>query len=274
MNYEFLISFTPKIIDVVKRDQPFWETFQYVLERDRTLLHVMAYVYSGQGILELDGKRTPLASGCTFQVPPGKAMRITTTPDHTLCFYSIHCRYGMAHWEGTELRLAPSEGALPLPETQLWPENNGLADKFQQAFTLWKNKNSGYEWQVRQLLIDMLQSFLQGKLPAGEISSAGSVQEAIDFMKTSYKEELTRERMAERLSLSPGYFSILFKKHTGLSPIHYLNRIRMDQAKHLLKNTRYPIKQVAEEVGFQDSFYFSRMFVKETGMAPSDYRKS
>ena len=93
-------------------------------------------------------------------------------------------------------------------------------------------------------------------------------------MKSSYKEELTREKMAEKLSISPGYFSVLFKKHTGLSPIQYLNKIRMDHAKHLLKNTKLPIKQIAEESGYANIHHFSNAFKKETGTSPSEWRKN
>lgn len=151
----------------MERDQAYWETFRYVLERDRTRLHVLAYVHSGQGVLELDGKRTPLAPGCTFQVPPGHAMRISTTDLHTLRLYSFHFRYGLTHWEGTDLRFEPSEGHLPLPETQFWPENNEMADKFQRAFIWWKDKNSGYEWMAKQMLVELLQCFLHGTVQAG-----------------------------------------------------------------------------------------------------------
>lgn len=274
MNYEFLASFSPKIIDVVEREKQFWETFQYVLERDHTRLHVLAYVHSGQGMLELGGQRTPLAAGCSFQIPPGQSMRITTTQQNTLCFYSIHFRYGMIRWEGTELLLESDVGMLPLPPTQIWPENHEISEKFRTAFTIWTEKSGGYEWHVKQLLINLIQSFLQQQTSNQEPNSAHVVQTAIEWMKTSYNEELTREYMAERLAVSPGYFSVIFKKHTGLSPIQYLNKIRMDHAKHLLKNTKLPVKWIAEQVGFEDSFYFARIFSKETGMAPRDYRNS
>jgi transcriptional regulator GlxA family with amidase domain len=98
------------------------------------------------------------------------------------------------------------------------------------------------------------------------------VREAILFMNEHYMEPLTRDALAEHVSLSPGYFSVAFKQVTGQSPIQYLSRIRMDRAKSLLKMSKLPVSQVAIEVGITDPFYFSRIFTSYVGMPPRDFR--
>jgi AraC-like DNA-binding protein len=58
-----------------------------------------------------------------------------------------------------------------------------------------------------------------------------------------------------------------------MTPIAYLNRYRITQAKRLLKETDHTITQIAMDVGFSDSGYFSRVFRRETGMSPEAYRR-
>lgn len=79
--------------------------------------------------------------------------------------------------------------------------------------------------------------------------------------------------LAEQVGLQYNYFSILFKKVTGETPIHTLTRLRLENACKLLKYTNLPIHRVAEKSGFADELYFSRVFRKNIGLSPSSFRK-
>ncbi|CAN7445301.1 helix-turn-helix transcriptional regulator [Paenibacillus sp. LjRoot56] len=94
------------------------------------------------------------------------------------------------------------------------------------------------------------------------------------YIRTNYQENITREIIADYVAMSPGYLSITFKKHKGLSLIEYVTKIRLDRAKFLLKSTKLPVKQLAKDCGFTDSFYFSQIFSRDTGMNPRDYRNA
>ncbi len=63
-----------------------------------------------------------------------------------------------------------------------------------------------------------------------------------------------------------------FKKHYGVSPIQYLINRRMEYAKHLLNTSGMSVKQIAYQCGFENEYYFSRIFKKLTGYSPSQYR--
>lgn len=81
------------------------------------------------------------------------------------------------------------------------------------------------------------------------------------------------EELAASINYSIPYFSSMFKKATGESFIQYLTRLRMEKAKLLLLTTDRKTFEIADSVGMENYRSFNRLFKKETGMTPSDFRK-
>lgn len=77
--------------------------------------------------------------------------------------------------------------------------------------------------------------------------------------------------MADYCHLSADYFSHRFKAFTGLSPIQFLNSLRIERAKELLLAEHLSVSEVAEVVGYKDPLYFSKAFKKATGMSPKQF---
>ena len=80
--------------------------------------------------------------------------------------------------------------------------------------------------------------------------------------------------IAEELHLSKQWLIAKFKKHTGSTPIEYLNTLRIQHGKSLLANSELPVYKIAELCGFENVYYFSGCFKKRTGVSPTQYRKS
>jgi len=100
------------------------------------------------------------------------------------------------------------------------------------------------------------------------------VRRAMAFLHAHYAEPLTRQEIARHVGLDEDYLTYCFRQELGLTPIAYLNRYRVNQAKHLLRHTDKSVTAVALEVGFSDSGYFSRIFRREVGVSPDAYRRS
>ena len=101
------------------------------------------------------------------------------------------------------------------------------------------------------------------------------IREAMEYISIHYNDPgITIGAIAENLSISEGYLSHTFKKETGLSPMNYLTRFRIQQAAILLQDCRVRVYEVAERVGYQDMAYFSSTFKKITGVSPSDYQNA
>lgn len=99
------------------------------------------------------------------------------------------------------------------------------------------------------------------------------IDEAIAYIASNIQNELTVEKVASKVFLSPDYFRKLFKDATGSSPIKYINSLRMAKAEALLKDTDLSIGDVAQAVGIHDANYFSKLFYTTFNTSPSDYRK-
>jgi AraC-like DNA-binding protein len=100
------------------------------------------------------------------------------------------------------------------------------------------------------------------------------VRQAVAFMHAHYAEPLTREQVAVHVGLNADYLTSSFRRELGLTPIAYLNRYRVEQARRLLRDTDKSITEIALAVGFSGSSYFSRIFHRETGESPAAYRRS
>jgi AraC-like DNA-binding protein len=100
------------------------------------------------------------------------------------------------------------------------------------------------------------------------------VRKAMAYVQQSYQEPLSRHDLARYVGMSDDYLTYCFRQELGMTPIAYLNRYRVTQAKQLLKETDRTITEIALDVGFSDSGYFSRVFRKETGVSPDAYRRN
>ncbi|MCE5172977.1 AraC family transcriptional regulator [Paenibacillus profundus] len=101
---------------------------------------------------------------------------------------------------------------------------------------------------------------------------ADVVAQAIQYVHRHYADLITMEKLAAMLDSSPRHLSRLFKQHTGSSPVDYVIQIRMDKARELLLSTGANLQEIAESVGYSDSYYFAKMFKKHVGVAPIRYR--
>jgi AraC-like DNA-binding protein len=97
--------------------------------------------------------------------------------------------------------------------------------------------------------------------------------EALHYIEQNLNRDLKVGELAARVYLSPDYFRKIFRDITGLTPIDYINKIRIAKAIRILDAGKYTISEVAEMVGVNDLNYFSRLFHSIAGCSPSQYLK-
>ena len=94
----------------------------------------------------------------------------------------------------------------------------------------------------------------------------------IAFMQKNIDKMLSLKSLSDCVHLSASHFSFIFRKKTGFSPIQYFNQLKVQKACQYLLFTDLRIKEIADKLGMEDPYYFSRMFTKIMGMSPAAYR--
>ena len=95
---------------------------------------------------------------------------------------------------------------------------------------------------------------------------------AITYFNTNYNRAINVEEYASSIGMSISWFIRSFKKYTGSTPIQFITSLRMTNAQVLLETTSYSINEIAGIVGYNNPLYFSRLFHKQKGCSPSEYR--
>jgi AraC-like DNA-binding protein len=98
------------------------------------------------------------------------------------------------------------------------------------------------------------------------------IEESIGYMMRHLDRPLRVSTLATEVNISPSHFFYLFKRHVGSTPIDYFIRLRLRQACLLLEETEMSVKAIAYTLGYDDPFYFSRIFKSVHRIAPSKYR--
>ncbi|WP_308721786.1 response regulator [Paenibacillus polysaccharolyticus] len=96
---------------------------------------------------------------------------------------------------------------------------------------------------------------------------------AIDIINSYYAEDLSLQSVASQINVNPSYLSRLFKQEKKENFISYLTRVRIDHAKAFLLSKELRIYEIADKVGYHNYTYFSKIFKKNTGLTPEEYRE-
>ena len=175
----------------------------------------------------------------------------------------------LLHWDGTQI----------IPKGQLNIARRGprIGAFIIQAIAelTWHNQPSEQNQTAYFLIHSLLSSTLDLLNADIETSSkTTSLFEAIrQYIDTHFREDVTRDFLAKMFYISPNYLSHLFQREGKIGLNEYLNQIRLEYAKSLLKNYDLNVKEIAHASGFKDSNYFCRIFRKKTERSPTEYRR-
>jgi AraC-like DNA-binding protein len=98
------------------------------------------------------------------------------------------------------------------------------------------------------------------------------IDRAISYMKNNIAEKLTVDQIASKFSYSSSHFFSLFRQKTGMSPVDYFIHLKIQKACQLLDLTQLRVKEVAAHIGYDNAYYFSRLFAKVMEVPPREYR--
>ena len=125
-----------------------------------------------------------------------------------------------------------------------------------------------YTYDVLYKIIEYLKSNLYF-----DKKTKSSIYEVLEYINLNYYKNLTNEILASKTKYGTSHFRKLFTEIIGLSPLQYVNKVRMEKAKELLYSDINKISDIAELLGFENVYYFSNAFKKYYGLSPINYKK-
>lgn len=238
--------------------------------RDEYIIHL---IISGQGFYTANNNTWTLSAGQMFLILPGKPV--------------VYCADSRAPWsyvwigfKGNRVESILSEcgftrNRLVLPSPS--PDDYlGIWNEMLEHITL-----SYEDILFRESALFRILSLLcanAGKiadLPGSAYKKGQSndyVSQAVDFISTNYKRDITITDIASMIGISRAYLNHLFKKEYNMSAQEFLIDFRMRKAAYLLTNTDQPVKEVAQNAGYRDALFFSKAFKKRFTVSPQNYR--
>ncbi|WP_158289301.1 AraC family transcriptional regulator [Paenibacillus flagellatus] len=235
--------------------------------------HIYAIVSEGSGYLYCGGSRCRLKGKTVVYCPPGSTIDARTDSAGLLDLFWVRFEVWELAEDGPCKRtyvkkldpIAPS-GIVPSAVSDAAQTSAG------QLARLWERGGEGNGLRLEAEFALWLHYVLRQPKPAPEDEPDGRIQYAIDYVERHYREPVTRAELAERVGLTPEYFSAAFKKATGSGFLDYLSKIRIARAKEeLLLRPGRSLDRIAHDVGYRDGLYLSRKFKQVVGVPPSVY---
>lgn len=244
--------------------------------------YVLIYCMEGAGWYRVEGQLYNVRANQYFILPPGRPHVYAADADHPWTIYWIH-------FTGSHAAIYCEGAQTPCDIT---PSVNSRISERQHVFEdIYTTLLQGYDLESLRYASSLLHYYLASmrylhryrqcrggssasppdNVPAGPAD--GVVSAAIHYMRENMERRLTLDQLARYTGYSPSRFSFLFREQTGQSPLAYLNQIKIERACQLLQKTDMRINQICHKIGFDDSYYFSRLFKQQTGLPPRQYRE-
>ena len=241
----------------------------------------------GRGTIRVNGVKHILEPMDYLFLPWGADLQYRSDPAETLRLSGIHLIPALTTDGTTNYRVRygddpPIDNRHDTPLGELGDFHRFRVDATSPLFLISEFIISYFQ---RGNLIDdrvaRLSLELVAELQTAATSDAGAaglmpleLHEMIRYLQQNLGAPITAADMAQRLDCSESKVRRLFSTWTGHSPVEWINRTRIERARCLLTTTRRPVGTIARSVGFEDQFYFSRLFKRHIGIAPLAYRKT
>lgn len=242
----------------------------------------IAFMMSGNGRYRIDGEVYDVGEGDLLIFNPGTMHQgLVTDAANTMTEFFVGA--SDIHFKGLP------ENALPLPDGK--PVIHAAGEFRQKLFKLcatMEAENSvcwqGRYFMMKTCLMQMILLIMRQQMePVEKIKTGYSfesvnrkyvVEQIVNYFEDHYAEKISLDQIAENMYLSPFYISKIFKSETGDTPIRHLINIRLERAMELLREG-FPgsIQEVAQQVGYEDAYHFSKLFKKRYGIPPSQVKK-
>lgn len=151
---------------------------------------------------------------------------------------------------------------------------NFAKNQFQKMLYVWNEKKLSY---IPQLFSYVYCIYSEAIKSENRLYAKKNllISDIVSYISIHYCEEaFTVKKLSEHFGISEVHLRRIFQSTVYISPIKYINSLKIEKAKNMLRISNYTITEISRSIGFDDPYYFSRFFKKEIGISPSEYRKN
>lgn len=232
--------------------------------------HVIIYCTEGYGWLEINKKRSIVSPSQFIAIPANVPHKYGADSNKPWTIYWVHFK-GEASSTIIDLLLKNADHYKPYLTYS--------DDRIKLFQDICINLEIGYHIDnlrfVNMIFSHFLTSLIyEDKFNHRENKDTDIVDKAIWYMQENVCGLIRLEDISTAVDRSPSHLSYVFKKKTGYSPVEYFNQLKIQKACQYISLSTSSIKYIALSLGFEDQYYFSRLFTKQMGISPSEYRKN
>lgn len=259
MNKNDYSHIIPELLYFVNRKS----TTNWKIEKATIDFHDLTYIYSGHSTYLVNGVEYKLQQGDFIYIPAGNIREAYTSPNETMQCYAANLRL---HNFGDDA----GEVSLPFDRILKTSISGEFISLYSELDHIWVEKAYNYEMRARavfMLILDKLICRITSGLPMLQEDSRLLAIKQYILHNYMYKIDITY--LAKLADLNPVYLGAFFKQINGFTLKQYINRIRINNAESLLSTGGYSVSDAASRSGFEDLFYFSKVFKRYKGYTPS-----
>lgn len=241
-----------------------WRVLDYVPDYNK-----FYYIIEGEGWLKIRDKEFYPLPGQLILMPAGVIQSYSSINDNTFKKYWCH--------------FSAKTGNINIFDKIRLPcfiqviDGDKVEQLFKDLVHCYKIHDLTASIRMKALLLEIIAYYIEhadgesmqfSSTPANE-----KLNSVMNYINEHLSDNITIERLAAIAHFNPRYFIRFFKQNIGSTPIHYINQVRMEKAKNLLSTSRMNVTEVADAIGFNDLFHFSKAFKTHTGYTPTEFKK-
>lgn len=240
-----------------------WNEFDYTPDYNK-----FYFIWDGEGLIKIGDEEFLPTKGQIILMPAGVLQSYSAINKNTFKKYWCHFTAKIGDINIFDF--------MEVPYIVNVTDIDKLKKLFEELIALQENQKMFTLLKEKAILLEIIAYYLEeAKVENFKLSKFSSIEKlnsVLKYVQDNISENITVETLANSVHFHPNYFTNIFKKYMGIPPSQYINKIRIERAKYLLKTTDLQINEIAVKTGFCDVYYFSKSFKNYSGYSPSDFR--
>lgn len=246
--------------------------YHYIQKDNGCDYYMLIYCTDGEGWYYIQGKKYSLKKDNYIILPANTPYSFGANNENPWTIYFMHFRGESANYYHCNSYS---------PQSIMPEDNSRLQDRLQLFEEIYQCFSRAYTIEYMRYTSACLGLFLTSFICLEQYRFIQTVNnkkisfsnKVIHYMQENIQNKISLEELSAHFKYSPSHFSMLFHKETGISPINYLLRLKIQKACQYIEFTNLKLKDIALTLGFEEVSYFSRLFTKIMDISPSEYRK-